>query len=336
MYVIWKDGMTRLGGGSLFGIRSMLMFAGLLAVAWLVALLGWRGSRWGGLVPALGALVCAGVVIVAADPLASAPWLLSVVFSGRAPTSVSAAAPPAPGGLSPKIVADLRTKTVNAIPWAISWVVENHLRWDPMPIAQTYSAYTPYLDHLDARQLASPSGASRIVVSFTEIDRRYLVWDPPAVWGTVLSRYSCSATQGESAVLDRSSPRWRGLAPIGSATAHLGQWLSVPTAPGKYEFADIDIASSPVGAVAGLLFRQTPIFANLRLSNGQQIDSVRVVAGTAGDGLYLSHFIASPQALCSVLNGSARAVPRIVAIRLFSPHPIEWSDQISVHFESSR
>lgn len=82
----------------------------------------------------------------------------------------------------------------------------------------------------------------------------------------------------------------------------------------------------------GFVLRQAPIFAIVRLSNGSVSRPLRVIADTAGDGLYLSHYITNPHQLCGVLAGTALQTTRTVAIRFVSPDPRQWSGSITVAF----
>jgi hypothetical protein len=233
-------------------------------------------------------------------------------------------------------VSDLRGHTVNVLPWDISLVVNNHLRWDPLPEPQTYAAYTEYLDRLDATQLASSAGASRLVVSLLDIDDRYVLWDPPTVWETVLSRYECLATTGISAILARRPAIIGSQHPLARARTQFGRWLSVPATSVPYEFARVKIANSLEGVAFELALRQTAVFVNLRLSNGHHVGPIRLVVGTTGDGLYLSHYITTPSQLCRVLSGAAQRVPRIVALQFTTDHPAQWARSIAVSFVGAR
>jgi hypothetical protein len=327
LYVSWKDGLVRIDGFD--NLRALALLSALLAVAWLVALVSSRTRPYLALGPIAASALCVIVIIVVFGPLISTPWILTQLPPPRAAGAVRQT-PPA--YIPQRLVSELRGHTVNVLPWDISLVVDNHLRWDPLPEPQTYAAYTQYLDHLDATQLASTSGASRLVVSLLDIDDRYVLWDPPAVWETVLSRYDCLATTGISAILARRPAVIGSDQPLARASTTFGRWLSVPATPLPYEFARVHIANSLEGVVFGLALRQTAVFVNLRLSNGHKVGPIRLVVNTARDGLYLSHFTTTARQLCGVLSGTANRVPRIVAIQFTTDHPTQWARSISVSF----
>lgn len=327
LFVCWKEGLVRSYG--MHNVRSLALLGVLLGLAWLVALLNSRLWSVATLGPTVAACLCAAVVWTFFGPLDYPPFVAAeATFTDTFPSSLQTG----PEYVPARALAGLRGRTVNALPWDVSLVVDKHLRWDPVPEPQTYSAYTPYLDHIDATQLASPQGASRLVVSVRDIDSRYLFWDPPAVWDTVLSRYTCQAATSTSAILDRRASRVGREHKLGREVAPLGHWFSVPRTSRSYEFADVHITSSLEGDALGFVLRQAPIFAIVRLSNGSVSRPLRVIADTAGDGLYLSHYITNPHQLCGVLAGTALQTTRIVAIRFVSPDPRQWSGSITVAF----
>ncbi len=330
LYATWKDGMVRQGGFAGGNVWVLVLFTGILAVAWLVTVASPSVLSWRTLPPLLGAVVCVGVIVYGFGWSLGTRWILTV-FPPPPPGPVSTV-----GNVPSSITASLRGHTVAALPWDAAYVIENHLSWDTLPEPQTYSAYTPYLDHLDANQLASPGGAQRLLVTLEDIDARYLFWDPPAVWDTVISRYSCGTTFPGSVVLDRRPPAVGRQVPIGQESGRVGSWIPVPKTSAPYEFASLRLGSSPEGRVLNLALRQTAVMAMLQLSNGKVVGPVRLITSTAVDGLYLSHYLTSTGALCRVLSGDGAGVPGITAIRLIISHPSEWAPSLTIRFTAAR
>ena len=330
LYANWKDGMVRQGGLAGDNVRVLALFAGILAVAWLVVVVSPRLLSWRTLPPLLGAGVCVAVSVYGFGWTEGPRWILTVLQPQQPPAVSTAGIVPA------SITASLRGHTVSALPWDAAYVIENHLAWDTLPEPQTYSAYTPYLDHLDASQLASPGGAQRLVVTLEDIDARYLFWDPPAVWDTVISRYSCGATFPGSVVLNRRPPAVGRQVPIGQESGKVGSWIPVPRTADPYEFASLQLGSSLEGRVLNLALRQTAVMAMLQLSNGKVVGPDRIITSTAVDGLYLSHYLTSTQGLCRVLSGDGAGIPGITAIQLIPSHPSEWATSVTIRFTAAR
>lgn len=330
LFVSWKEGMVRVFGVDSGGALSLL--GAILGVGWLVALLSPKLRSPSAIGPITAAWLSAVVMCVVFGPFDYPP---AVPFqSSRSPTS-TAALDTGPTFVPQRLLSSLRQRTVNALPWDDSMVLDSHLRWDPVPVPQSYAAYTSQLDRLDAAQLASPEGASRLIVSLLDIDGRYLFWDPPALWDTVLSRYRCEVTTGRSAILDRRAPRLGSARTLNQTTAALGEWVTVPPTSLPYEFADVHFTSSLEGKAIGFVLRGSPLVATIRLSNGALAGPLRLIATTAGDGLYLSHYITTARQLCGVLGGAAQSAPSIVAIRFAAADPNQWSAAITITFRGA-
>jgi hypothetical protein len=131
----------------------------------------------------------------------------------------------------------------------------SRLRWDPAPVLQSYSAYTSYLDHLDATFLSSPRAPQRILYQPVTINNRDPWWEPPATVEAMYCHYREVGPIGHWLLLARVAGPGRCGAPvvIGRATARFGQPVRVPAAPGKMVVATFSLTeplSSRAEAVA--------------------------------------------------------------------------------------
>ena len=92
--------------------------------------------------------------------------------------------------------ADMRERiaqaSVDVMPWESSLAVRNGLNYRPRPVPQSYSAYTPWLDDLNARRLDSPAAADYLLwVAGTPnaIDGRAAAWDESSTKRVLLENY---------------------------------------------------------------------------------------------------------------------------------------------------
>ena len=111
-------------------------------------------------------------------------------------------------GVDDASLAEVRGRTVHIWPWeaGVAWAYE--LDWRPLPVFQSYSAYTPDLDELNRKFLASDRAPERILRHQTAaIDGRLLQFDSPAGTVETLCRYvQVRATTGLQ-VLARTEDR---------------------------------------------------------------------------------------------------------------------------------
>lgn len=331
LFSLWEEALVRPNG--LTDGRAVEFAAAAMAVSWIVAVFAPSAKSWSMGAPAIAGVICAVTAVAINGPLLYTPWLPSLLSPTKsvAPTVVL----PSDAGLSNRELAELRGHSVNALPWAAATVLDNHLPWDPLPVPQIYSAYTPYLDALDARQLASRHGATRLVLSMEDIDGRYLLWDAPAVWDQILSRYSCESRQGITAIMSRRPNTVGPATPFSRRQARFNHWIQVPPASDRSEYVSIKLDTTLGGAILTAALRQSPVFVSFRLSNGQLVPDLRLVSSTASGKMYVSRYVATPAQLCEATSNRTTNLPSIRSIMLTTAHRFEWRQTLRVTFEAA-
>jgi len=184
-------------------------------------------------------------------------------------------------GLTSSQVGQLSGHSVAIQPWenTVAWAYPS-IRWDPEPVLQSYSAYTPTLDQLDASFLSSGAAPDRILQQASAVvDGRYYFFEPPTTWVTMMCRYVQVDATGEWQVLRRVPDRCGTLRPIKQVSATFGQKIAVPRAPaGEAVVARFVGLPQPFGyTVSSLALKPPP--ASIVTSVG----SFRFVVPTAGD-----------------------------------------------------
>ncbi len=107
--------------------------------------------------------------------------------------------------LSPAMAAQL-SGGVQVDPWSVRTLWPAVARWQPVPIFQQYTAYTPWLDHVDARALEGRHAPESILHAYTiDILDRSLLFDAPAYQVALVCHYATVSTDGIWALLRRST-----------------------------------------------------------------------------------------------------------------------------------
>jgi len=211
--------------------------------------------------------------------------------------------------LAPGALAALEGHSVAVEGWEIGAAWAYGLDWQPLPVFQNYSAYTPALDRLNAEAIEDLGGPERLLregqpVTYefpgADIDDRFPGWDPPEAARAVLCNFEPLWEDERWQVLGRVGDRCGAEREIESVSAAAGEAVDVPTpGPGEVVFARI----GGVG-VSGLEKVQTFLFhaaSRHAVVNGDT--RYRLVPETAGDGLLM------------------RAAPGIVPPGPFDPVP---------------
>ena len=95
---------------------------------------------------------------------------------------------------------------VNVYPEQLSLGAYNDLNLSPMPVIQSYSAYTPYLDDTTAAYYANDETAPQyIIFNINSIDFRLPLIEAPKTWEAIYSHYAAVAYTDNYMLLERIS-----------------------------------------------------------------------------------------------------------------------------------
>ena len=181
------------------------------------------------------------------------------------------------------MVAMMQGQTVDVSPWEqnVAWAYPK-IRFDPLPVIQDYSAYTPSLDQLDTSYLASPNAPRFILVQpGLAIDGRDPAFEPPATQVAIECRYRQVAGDPSWQLLERVAERCGPLQPISSVTTGFRRWVAVPTAHAGYAIvARFHLSLGLSYQLEALLFKPENVDVQY---NGTHKNSWRFVASTAPD-----------------------------------------------------
>ena len=81
--------------------------------------------------------------------------------------------------------------SVDIIPWNIDYIYFNQLNYNPRPIIQSYSAYTPYLMNINRQKYEGDSAPDFVIFSNQSIDNRYGFFDDQEAKLALIRDYSC-------------------------------------------------------------------------------------------------------------------------------------------------
>jgi hypothetical protein len=200
--------------------------------------------------------------------------------------------------LEPEILAALRGHTVHIDPWETAVVVAwPELTWRPLPVFQSYTAYTGWLDGRNAEVLRSSAAPDRILrggpalagVPLTPpnatLDGRFRWFESPAAMLETFCRYDEVAASGRWEVLARVARTCGAPEPLATVIAEVGATVPVPaeSRPDRLVVVRVlGIEASLADRVVTTLYR-SPEWS-VTLDGGA---TYRLVPGTAADGLLL-------------------------------------------------
>jgi len=234
-----------------------------------------------------------------------------------------------PDELAPDVTRAIGGSTVDVEPLEASVAFANGFAWNPEPVFQAYSAYTPFLDQVDAEH-ARASGAARILYLWEAIDGRYPLWDQPSTTREILCRYTIDrsiprvvTTEGGQSVLVMARVPNRCDSPraIFEGTYAWGEPILVAPS-NELVFANLSIRYSPLGQLLKLIFRAPAVYVRVKDAKGNASD-YRIVAENARDGILVAPFPDNLDQFQLFLERRPVARPRSIALVTGSPYFFE-------------
>lgn len=233
--------------------------------------------------------------------------------------------------LDPGLIHSVGDHSVNIIPWNLMMVQSYHLKLVASPVFQAYSVYTPYLDHLNARQIWMDKAASRVIYTFTSIDGRYPAFDEPSTFRALLTCYKMHYPGNTYSVFSRGHCIKPNMVRLGMAShINFNNWVSVPV-HGSY--ASIKVKTSIIGHIANILYKPNQVHILFRLANGSVQGPFRFIYPLGKDRLFMKYFIPGQTELNSLFEGNATGLQKIAAFKVVtSKASLDYSKAIDVAF----
>jgi len=151
-------------------------------------------------------------------------------------------------GPSSAVVNALRRRSVHVEPWAISVAWAHGLEWRPVPVMQSYAAYTSRLDERNAVALQRPEGPAGILRQSAAIDDKHPLWESPRYQLAMLCNYAQAATDGRWQALVRIADRCEPSRVLMKEALRSGVRTPVPRAEGSLIVAEFSLPSGSAGA----------------------------------------------------------------------------------------
>jgi hypothetical protein len=177
------------------------------------------------------------------------------------------------------------------------------LPYQPRPIIQSYSAYTPELAAMNAAHLRTARAARNILFAVQPLDGRFPSLDDGLSWPELLTLYDLKGRSddgGRFLVLSRAAvPREFRLTPLQNTAARFGEPVILPGATDGPVWVEIEIKKSLLGTVVSALYKPPVLMLTVSLPDHTE-RRYRIVPGMAGGGFLLSPLIADNRSFAAL------------------------------------
>ena len=197
----------------------------------------------------------------------------------------------------------------------------NGLEYQPRPVIQSYSAYTPGLAKMNADWLRSDRAATNVFFATRTIDGRYPSLDDGLSWPELLTRYDLkglSDPAGTYLWLARSpTPRKYELHLLQETNVPLGTSFLPPMTNGLV-WAEIEVKKTLPGDMFSFFYKPTTLMVKVKLADQSEHDC-RLVPGMASAGFLLSPYIDGNKSFAALAqgNGTMLAPQAVVTVMIY-------------------
>jgi hypothetical protein len=176
----------------------------------------------------------------------------------------------------PKTRARIGHASMDVLGFEQAVAIFNDFNYQPRPVFQGYSAYTPYLSRLNYDYYASDRAPEYVLFKLQTIDGRLATMDDPHTLRLFVQRYTYLYTEQGFTVWQRKPGAFDATAfapkPIRAATVHLGEKINLTDLTDRNIWVEINYRFSLVGKFRRLLFK--PPVVQLRITDENGVESV--------------------------------------------------------------
>lgn len=165
-------------------------------------------------------------------------------------------------------------------------------QWNPRPVFQSYSAYTPALAELNNAHLSGGAAPDNLFFNVEPIDQRFPALEDGLSWPTILKNYRPAGFAGTYLILKKQSTSPVVLPPPVIQAQHaLGEIVAVPQGSGPI-FVRIKFRQGILGKLADLLLKSAKLRMWVMLDDGS-VEQFRLIAGMTETGFLISPLVRS-------------------------------------------
>lgn len=230
--------------------------------------------------------------------------------------------------------------TVDILPWEISYIMVNKLKYNPRPIVQTYQAYSGYLDSLNAQKYQSSTAPDYLLYQELPYREQYFFWDEDRTKLSMLANYKVLDTLAiKQSVGFDSLLVLKQNANKKTVQYNLEKKVIVKTfekidLPDSDEllFLKFNLKYSLFGQITRLAFQPPYLFVNF-VYDDNRVERFRVIPSVLKGGVIANIKVKSFSDASTFFNTKGQKNTKIKSIQLDSPYQWGFSDSTEISIE---
>lgn len=229
--------------------------------------------------------------------------------------------------ISPDWLQIIGKKTIEALPYELSYLPANDLNFRFNPILQLYSAYSARLDKKSACSFTAENAPEFILSEFASIDNRNMFLDTPATWNAIIDNYELIKKDDEKALLQkRKSAKSAKFVLIKEDSININQNVELSRYKEDELYVSIDIQPTLWGRIRTFLFRAKPVMMEVELFDGRK-RWLRLVPDTLQTPFPVMKIPENGQRFFDLLQGKGEAIIKSFAIKADTE---SWQKNINI------
>jgi hypothetical protein len=223
--------------------------------------------------------------------------------------------------------------TVDVIPWEISTVYINDLRYNPRPVIQSYTAYDAYLDTLNEEKYLSSLAPEYVIYAPGDIDGRHPLFIEPRTRQALLTHYQViEETPGYLLLARRSQPITTTENVAETQAGRLGEFIPLADTQGlHYLSADIDY--SLLGKLARTFYQPPLLNVTVEFEDGEQ-QEFRALKPLVNDQVLINPFFDTVQDAGAFFRSRGEQGRRVQRIRFNTEQPWGFQPGFTYHLKT--
>jgi hypothetical protein len=342
LFLQWKQGFARQDVGHVWSFFAYTVLVPFLLAAWLPVLPARQGIRRAFLFLAV-LLSLVGLQISARASgdlgelafvnLARVPdQLADGVTPKRLQNRLNASASVAPDEwFLPRIKARVRGRSVDLLSYAQGFLFLNTLTWNPRPVFQSYSAYTPKLARVNADHFLAAQAPDFVILALTPIDGRLPALEDGPALIEMLRLYRPVLVEKGLILLERQRREVPIVVPttVLERTVRLNEPVAINGEPSSYQTLSVHVTPTLWGRVRAFLFRPEPVWIELTLADSRTL-TFRFIPGMAEAGFLLNPLLVHNPDILKLYGAPGALRVRSCAIVSSDPSHAGYEDEVRV------
>jgi hypothetical protein len=205
--------------------------------------------------------------------------------------------------------------TVDIIPFEISKIYFNGLRYNPRPVIQSYAAYDRYLDSLNYQKYMAEDAPDYVLFTVGGIDARYAFFDEEKTKLALFNRYRIIGEAGKDLILQKRPINYKALIPGNKTSLKVKFGEDIPIKNTMdLQYAQINVEYSLWGKIMRF-FYQPPTLPITFIFNSGDTRTIKGIKSVLGDQVIVNKYVESTPDFQLLMQSSGRISANIKSIR---------------------